>query len=127
MPTEEKREFPRLYLKMEDGYFGNFRLKNHENLIAPIMNISAGGLNMAVADQSRSKLEEGDEVILQKIAGGTTLSFLSDIPAEIRWIRTLDYPGYVFVGCKFRGLTERVRRQLSEFVHTERMTRGQYG
>ncbi len=126
MSMEEKRKYPRLSLKMEDGYFGNFKLKDQEKLVAPIMNISAGGLNMAVSEQAASRLAEGDELVLQKIVGGTSFSFLSDITAEIRWIRALQSPGYLFVGCRFRGITENVRDQLASFVHTERMARGQY-
>jgi c-di-GMP-binding flagellar brake protein YcgR len=126
MTTVEKRKFPRLTLRIEDGYFGNFRLSTHETLVAPIMNISAGGLNMAITNPSQAKLKEGDELMLQHIAGGTSLSFMHEISAEIRWIRTLDHPDYVFVGCKFRGLTEKAREELARFVHTERMTRGQY-
>lgn len=126
MAFEEKRKFPRLSLKIEDGYFGTFRLLNQDNFAAPIMNLSAGGLNMAVTEQAKGKIKEGDRLMLQRIDGGTSLAFLSDIQAEVRWIKSVNFPGYVFVGCKFKEVPDQVRQQLSKFVHTERMTRGQY-
>jgi c-di-GMP-binding flagellar brake protein YcgR len=126
MSLEDKRKFPRLLLKIEEGFFGSFKLSNKDTLVAPIMNLSAGGLNMAVAISAKEKIKEGDQLLLQNILGGTSLSFLSDIKTEIRWIKGLEQPGYIFVGCEFENLPDNVRAQLVKFVDTERMTRGQY-
>lgn len=126
MTTEEKRKYPRLALRIDEGYFGNFRTANNQMIAAPIMNLSAGGLNMAVPKAAKDQIKTGDKLYLKNIAGGTNLSFLSDIHAEIRWIKALERPGYVSVGCEFYELSDEVRQQLIQFVHTERMTRGQY-
>ena len=126
MVAEEKRLYPRLALNIEDGYFGNFRLENNENIVAPIVNLSAGGINMAVPETSRDKVKEGDILLLKTIVGGTSISFLSDIKGEVRWIKNLDLPKYFSVGCRFQNLDEDVRAQLSRFVDSERMARGQY-
>lgn len=125
MVTEERRKYPRLNLLVEDGYFGNFALKN-EKLIAPIINLSAGGLNIALQQSARDKIKEGDTLALLNISGGTNLKFLININAEIRWIKALNSPGYVSVGCKFLNLAGPVRQQIIQFVDTERMARGQY-
>ncbi len=125
MVTEERRKFPRLNLLVEDGYFGNFELKN-EKLAAPIVNLSAGGLNIALPQSARDKLKQGDTIALLNISGGINLKFLNDINAEIRWIKALNTPGYVSVGCKFLNLAGPVRKQIIQFVDTERMARGQY-
>ncbi len=125
MVTEERRKYPRLNLLVEDGYFGNFELKN-EKLIAPIINLSAGGLNIALQQPARDKIKEGDTLALLNISGGTNLKFLININAEIRWIKALNSPGYVSVGCKFLNLAGPVRQQIIQFVDTERMARGQY-
>lgn len=124
MPSEERRKFPRLTLAMEDGYFGSFKLPDQQDLIAPILNLSAGGLNMAVSKEAEAKISEGDALMLKSLAGGTQLAFLSDIEAEIRWIR--EQNGQVYVGCNFNSLPEDVFQQLSRFVASERMARGQY-
>lgn len=126
MSTEEKRKYRRVVLKIEDGYFGNFKLTNQDIIIAPIVNLSAGGLNMSVPVKARDQINEGDTLMLQSIVGGANLSFLSDIKTEIRWIKDLQTPGYVSVGCCFKEITDAVHDQLAKFVDSERMTRGQY-
>ena len=126
MATQEKRKYRRLTLGIDDGYFGNFKLSNDESLVAPIVNISAGGLNMAAPTQAAKQLNAGDNILLASIAGGTNFAFLSDIQSEVRWVKQLDTPGYVSVGCQFQGISEDVREQLIRFVDSERMTRGQY-
>ena len=126
MATEEKRLYPRLALQIEDGYFGHFSLPDEGQLAALIVNLSAGGINVAVAESESTKIKNGDTLELLSISGGTNFSFLKDLRAEIRWIKDLDIAGYVSVGCRFVGITEELRDQLSRFVHSERMTRGQY-
>lgn len=126
MAIGEKRLYPRVSLSFEDGYFAHFKLPNQEVLVASIVNLSAGGINAAVPESDQNKVQEGDSLLLQHIIGGRSLAFLSGIKAEIRWIKQLDRAGYVSMGCKFRELAEPVRQQLNQFVHSERMTRGQY-
>ena len=126
MTTEEKRKYRRVTLKIEDGYFGNFKLANEDIIIAPIVNLSAGGLNMSAPNNAKGKIKEGDILLLRSIAGGASLAFLNDIKAQIRWIKDLDIPGYVSVGCRFQDLSAAVHDQLIKFVDSERMTRGQY-
>ena len=126
MTTGEKREYRRVTLKIEDGYFGNFRLTNDDIIIAPIVNLSAGGLNMSAPNKAKDQLKQGDILLLKSIAGGASLSFLNDIKAQIRWIKDLNVPGYISVGCRFQDLSNAVHDQLIKFVDSERMTRGQY-
>ena len=63
---------------------------------------------------------------MAKIAGGANITFLSDVEAEVRWVKTQDTPGYLSVGCELKDLPDELREQLKAFVHTERMSRGQY-
>lgn len=127
MTIKEKRKFPRLNLRIDDGYFGNFKLTNDETMVAPIVNISAGGLNMAIPVNAKEIVKEGDQLLMSSIAGGTYLAFLSDVISEVCWVKSLGTPGYVSVGCKFINLTDELREQLSRFVDSERISRGQYG
>ncbi len=126
MPNDEKRTHPRVILKIEDGYFGHFKTAGQERIVAPIVNLSVGGINIAVPESNQGHIQEGQHLVLQSIAGGTNLSFLSEVPAEIRWIKKQDKAGYVSVGCQFNNLPDAVRQQLNQFVHSERMVRGQY-
>jgi c-di-GMP-binding flagellar brake protein YcgR len=126
MVSAEKRQFPRLVLKLQDGYFANFLLPDNAALVAPIINLSAGGLNMAVKPDEANRLQAGDQLVLKHIAGGANLAFLSEIKTEIRWIRSLNHPTYLFVGCRMYDMPADVHEQLAQFIHTERMARGQY-
>ena len=126
MTIDEKRKYPRLNLRIDDGYFGNFKLANNESIAAPIMNISAGGLNMAAPESTRENIRTGDKLLLASIAGGANFAFMSDVISEVRWVKELDTPGYVSVGCEFQNLPDDLRDQLKAFVTSERMTRGQY-
>jgi c-di-GMP-binding flagellar brake protein YcgR len=129
MSSTEKRLYPRLSLKIDDGIFGHFLLPgiDQPKLVASIMNLSAGGINVAVPSTFQDKIRPNDILLLKQIAGARNLAFLSDIQAEIRWIKQLEPTHYVSVGCKFRELADPVRVQISQLVHSERMTRGQYG
>lgn len=126
MITEEKRKYPRLALRIEDGYFGNFKLGNDEKLVGPIVNISAGGLNMAAPEKVAGRLNKGDELLLVSIAGGANFAFIQQISAQIRWIDKSDTPGYLSIGLEFMDLAEDVRNQMVKFISSERMSRGQY-
>jgi c-di-GMP-binding flagellar brake protein YcgR len=125
MAVEEKRKYPRLSLDIEDGYFGNFKLANDDTIVAPILNLSGGGLNMAASQGDLGKIKEGDILMLKNIVGGTNLSFLGQIKSQIRWVKQLK-PGYLSVGCRFEGIEPAVRQQVMKFVDSERVARGQY-
>ena len=126
MEIEEKRKYPRIALEIEDGYFGNFKLSNGEKLVAPIVNFSAGGLNMAAPRNTAGRIKTGDRVLLISIAGGANFAFVKQIDAEIRWIGQSETPGYVSVGMEFKDLEPAVREQMVQFVDAERLSRGQY-
>jgi c-di-GMP-binding flagellar brake protein YcgR len=126
MAQDEKRLYPRLTLNIEDGYFGHFTLPNNERIHALIVNLSAGGINIAVAEADSHKLRDEDILELQHIAGGTSFSFLENLHAEVRWVKNLERAGYVSVGCRFVEIADDLREQLSRFVTSERMARGQY-
>jgi c-di-GMP-binding flagellar brake protein YcgR len=129
MSSGEKRRYPRLSLKIDDGIFAHFLLPglDHPKLLASIMSLSAGGINVAVPAIFKDKIRPKDILLLKQVAGARNLAFLSDIQAEIRWIQKLEPTDYLSVGCKFRELVEPVRLQISQLVHSERMIRGQYG
>jgi len=126
MDPTEKRLYPRLTLKIEDGFFGQFKLPDDQSFSAVIVNLSAGGVNLAVPEKIQHKLKENDVMLLRNIIGATRLAFLEDIKSEVRWIKAMERPAYLSVGCRFLDIKDAVRQQLQKFVDTERMTRGQY-
>lgn len=126
MDPTEKRLYPRLTLKIEDGFFGQFKLPDGQSFSGVIVNLSAGGVNLAVPEKIQHKLKENDVMLLRNIIGATRLAFLEDIKSEVRWIKAMEKPDYLSVGCRFLDIKDAVRQQLKKFVDTERMTRGQY-
>jgi c-di-GMP-binding flagellar brake protein YcgR len=126
MTIEERRKYPRLVLKIEDGYFGKFKLTNNEKLIGAITNFSAGGLNLEVEAKIATGLNPGDRLLLTNIAGGTNLAFVSQIDATIRWINPSEKSGYLSIGMEFINLDASVEKQMAHFVRSERISRGQY-
>jgi c-di-GMP-binding flagellar brake protein YcgR len=126
MTIEEKRQYPRLNLQIEDGYFGNFKLANDDTIVAPILNIGASGLKMLVPQSAEGNIKEGDRLQLTNIAGGANITFLSDVQLDVRWIKPQDTPGYMSAGCELKDLPDDLQQQLIAFVDTERMSRGQY-
>lgn len=126
MDPTEKRLYPRLTLKIEDGFFGQFKLPDGQSFSAVIVNLSAGGVNLAVPEKIQHKIKENEVMLLRNIIGATRLAFLEDIKSEVRWIKAMEKPAYLSVGCRFLDIKDAVRQQLKKFVDTERMTRGQY-
>lgn len=126
MEPTEKRLYPRLTLKIEDGFFGQFKLPDGQSFSAAIVNLSAGGVNLAVPEKIKHKIKEDEVMLLRNIIGGTRLAFLEDIKSEVRWIKAMEQSDYLAVGCRFVELKDAVRQQLQKFVDAERMTRGQY-
>jgi len=123
---DEKRQYPRLILSVEDGFFGNFILPDKNNLMVSIVNISAGGVNFSAPSKVQAQINQGDMLLLKNMAGATRLAFLEDLKAEIRWIKELGGPEGISVGCSFRDLFGAVLEQMIKFVDSERMVRGQY-
>lgn len=124
--SEEKRKYRRVALEVEDGYFGTFRLENEKTFVAPILSLSAGGLQFALPKENENILEVGSKLHLRQISGGVNLSFLSDIDVEVRWKEALQIPEYVSIGCELMDLPDSLRDQVIKFVDVERRARGQY-
>lgn len=126
MAIQERRKYPRLALRIDDGYFGNFILADNENLLGSILNFSAGGVNLMLPANKAEKVKIGDRIMLASIAGGANFSFVNHILSEIRWINSSNNPDYLSVGMKFLEVSTALREQMIEFVRSERIARGQY-
>lgn len=124
--SEEKRQYPRVALTVEDGYFGTFRLADENTLVAPILSLSAGGLMLALAEAKLEQIEVGDRMHLKHLSGTVQLNFLSDIDVTVRWIEDTESPDYKSVGCELLDLSDSLREQVTKFVDIERKSRGQY-
>jgi c-di-GMP-binding flagellar brake protein YcgR len=126
MIDHEQRQYPRVVLNVDDGYFGNFLLSDNTAFVASIVNLSAGGVNLSMPEEKKSLVNRGDLMLLRNIAGAAQLSFVENIKTEIRWIDTFNGSPMISVGCRFQDIGEKVLEQMIEFVNSERVVRGQY-
>jgi hypothetical protein len=103
---------------MEDGVKGLFAFSDHQKglLTVNIINISEGGLGLALSKDKKDRINKGDYVILTHIMGIQGLESLTNVEAEIRWI--LDYPSFEFVGfgCEFLNAPESQRDAIRIFI-----------
>ena len=115
---QEKRGFQRIFFSIEEGIKGIFAFSDHQRglLVANIINISEGGLGLALSKDKKDRIHKGDYVILSHITGIQGLEPLTNVEAEIRWI--LDNPSFEFVGfgCEFLNTTESQRDTIRIFI-----------
>lgn len=124
--TQELRQYKRVEFGIEEGFIAVMSLGNDEKFTAMIVNLSGGGLRLAVTEDNTKRIAAGDILMLRKIIGATNLQFLSNIAAEIRWIKDIGLNGFLAAGCEFQEMQDEARGQLIRFVETERKFRGQY-
>jgi c-di-GMP-binding flagellar brake protein YcgR len=123
---DEQRVYKRVEFGIEDGFIGVLTFRTDEKLTAMIVNLSGGGLRLAVTKDDTQRITIGDILFLERIIGAANLEFLSNIIAEIRWIKDIGLDGYFAAGCEFQKMHDQTRGQLIRFVETERKFRGQY-
>ena len=115
---KERRRYQRIFFSMEDGVKGIFAFPDHQKglLTANIINISEGGLGLALNRDKRDRIHKGDYVILTHIIGIQGLESLTNAEAEIRWI--LDNPSLEFIGfgCEFLNAPESQRNAIRIFI-----------
>jgi c-di-GMP-binding flagellar brake protein YcgR len=124
--TNENRVFRRVEFEADDAIFGDFILPNQESILLTIVNLSAGGFNLAIPQEDAAKVQIGAVLQLKRIIGTENLEFLSSAEADIKWLKEESELELVVAGCEFRNLSEPVIQQIVKFVDSERMVRGQY-
>jgi c-di-GMP-binding flagellar brake protein YcgR len=115
---KEKRRYQRIFFSIEDSIKGSFAFSDHQKglLTANIINISEGGLGLALSKDKKDRINKGDYVILTHIMGIQGLESLTNVEAEIRWI--LDNPslGFIGCGCEFLNVPESQRDAIRIFI-----------
>jgi len=116
--TIERRKSQRCFFSIEDGVKGIFAFLDLQKglLVAHIINISEGGLGLALNKDKKNRIAQGDRVILTHITGIQGLESLINVDAEIKWI--MDNPSLEFVGlgCAFLDVPEPMRDIIETFI-----------
>ncbi|RPI74570.1 MAG: hypothetical protein EHM45_18380 [Desulfobacteraceae bacterium] len=124
--TSDSRIFKRVEFEADDAIFGDFILPNQESILWTIVNLGAGGFNLAIPQEDAVKVKVEDVLQLKRIIGTENLEFLDSAEADIKWLKEQSELELVLAGCEFRNLSEPVIQQINKFVDSERMVRGQY-
>ncbi|MCJ7662801.1 MAG: PilZ domain-containing protein [Desulfobacterales bacterium] len=115
---KERRTSHRCFFSIEDGVKGIFAFLDLQKglLVAHIINLSEGGLGLALSKDKKNKVAKGDRVILTHITGIQGLESLINVDAEIKWI--LDNPSFEFIafGCEFFDFPEPMRDAIGTFI-----------
>lgn len=116
--TQERRKYQRIFFSIEDGIKGIFAFTDHHKglLTASIINISEGGLGLALSKDKKNSIAQGDYVILSHITGVEGLEPLTNVEVEIKWI--VDSPSLEFLGfgCEFLAVSESMKEAIRLFI-----------
>jgi hypothetical protein len=115
---KERRRFRRVFFSIDDGVRGILAFSDLQRgvLAAHIINISEGGLGLALGKDKKDRIARGDPVILTHVTGIEGLEFLVNVDAEIKWI--IDNPSLEFVGfgCEFVDVPDHMSDAIRIFI-----------
>ncbi len=116
--NSDRRRFPRAIFSVEDGITGVLSIPGiHEKaLSARILNLSEGGLQFSLDEKDKMKIHKGDRIVLLQIKAPSTLKFLMNIDAEVKWVLSNDVLELAGAGCAFINLSAISREQIAGFV-----------
>lgn len=116
--SSERREFKRALFSIEDGVVGILSVPELQKkpITAYLLNLSVGGMYFTLRTDERNKIKKGDHLVLVQIKGSTSLKFLVNIDAEIRWILNYENFEHVGIGCQFLNIPDSSRDQIGKFV-----------
>lgn len=121
--TAEKRKYPRYAFPKENEINAQLSLPNGGDAFkARLLNISLGGLGLAIEKQSIESIElirENDELELQSIEGHVILSDLIDQKVQIKWILNYGPLKNIGLGCEFLNLNKRSKEVISALLEHE--------
>jgi len=117
---KERRRFKRRVI-VEDEVVGifHFRGVKEELVTAKIMDLSEGGLQLALKRVDSKGIAVGKHLVLTKIKGLAELESITGVELEIKWIVGPPSFDTIGVGCEIINISERVREQIRQFVYAE--------
>jgi hypothetical protein len=117
-PKKDRRRFHRLIFTMEDDITATFAFSDLQKglLTAHIINLSEGGLGLALSKHEVERIWKGDYLILSHIKGIKGLESLINVKLQIKWIldnQTLEFIG---CGCQFFDLPQSTQEKIGMFI-----------
>ncbi len=117
---QEQRKFKRYIFPNDERMTVRMRLLQTEIAVeARLLNISEGGVGLAIVKNQELELEEESEMVIESMNQLVQLEKLQDVALKIRWIidhKPLENMG---VGCEFIHLKEDGRRAIRSLFRKE--------
>ncbi len=114
---KEKRKFKRYVLPTEVILSNSIKLDTNGSAVeANILNISAGGVGMAIKRHSLGLIVKGDELKFSAVTKENGLGILHGKGVRVCWV--LDEAGLdnIAVGCEFINLSEQEQKEINQFL-----------
>lgn len=117
---KERRRFKRRVI-VEENVVGIFHLPSatEELVTAKIMDLSEGGMQLAVKRADSKGIAVGKQLVLREIKGFVALGSITGVELEVKWIVGPPSFDNIGVGCEIINISERFREQIRQFVYSE--------
>ncbi len=116
-----ERRHPRAYFKAADMLKLHI-VHPHSNeapLIAKVINISESGLCFVMPKESTIKINEGDQLVLEKIEDIQTLKVIRKVDMMVRWYFGEKELDNQMCGCEFLNIPSNYKIHLRTFIRQQ--------
>ena len=123
---KERRKYKRALFSIDQGLAGQFALSGKEieaskPLVAPILDISEGGVGFVLDPIYGEKIGIDDKLVLTQLSicvgdQKRVLSLKSHLPMTVRGKITADFLSHVGVGCDFTKITSDLWSEIKDFI-----------
>ena len=99
---QEKRKFKRYIFPNDENMTIKIRLSGKENGVeARLLNVSEGGLGLAINKNQLDGLEEDTEIVIESLHSNIQLQKLRELTLKVRWVIDLKPLENIVTGCEF--------------------------
>ncbi len=83
---------------------------------ARLLNISAGGIGLAVKKELSFPIKAGQNCLLKHIKGHPDWTFIQHVTLEIKWCMQNDFLEHIAFGCEFSDLSQALQKKIDQQV-----------
>ncbi len=115
--SSEKRRFKRYVFPNDDRIIALLALDDEEGTIdARILNISLGGIGLAVEKTKTVSLKKEAVLFLKEVTGESRLAGLTGHSVRVKWILDYEPLNNLAIGCEFLHLDEESRLGITNLL-----------
>jgi c-di-GMP-binding flagellar brake protein YcgR len=105
--TIEKRMFRRFVFSKENEIKATLvSIGGNNTLEARVLNVSKGGMGLALGKNEQEKLGEDLELLLESVTAGSGLPCLAGQTVKIKWILDYEPLANLGIGCEFVNMNK---------------------